>query len=109
MNFDILEQINFITSGLADSYTKLSKDALRSFVERAASFDEGYMEEMGFLEENESASDLIYDEEEAFDYIVGEFLRAPDYRKWKTELIEDLVDDYLEFKYDFLVSKGLVE
>jgi hypothetical protein len=109
MDFNILEQINFITSGLGKSYKQLSENVIRAFVEKAVSFDEGYMEEMGFLDDEATTQDLIYDEDEAFDYIVGEFLRAPEYRKWKSDLLEDLVDDFLELKYDFLVSKGLVE
>lgn len=109
MEFDILEQINFITSGLEKIYNQLSESERRAFVEKAVAFDEGYMKEMGFLVEEETTQDLIYDEDEAFDYIVGEFFKSPDYRKWKDDVLEDLVDDFLELKYDYLVSKDLVE
>ena len=109
MDFDRQEQIRFICSGLKENYRQLSERDARAFVEKAVSFDEGYMKEMGFFEEEETDQDMIYDEEDAFHYILGEFYKTPEYRKWKDNLLEDLVDDFLELKYDYLLSKGLVE
>jgi hypothetical protein len=109
MEFDKQEEIRFISSGLEKGYKKLSEKERMDFVEKAVSFDEGYMKEMGFLDEEETDKDLIYDEDEAFDYILGEFYKTPEYRKWKDDQLEDLVDDFLELKYDYLLSKGLVE
>jgi hypothetical protein len=109
MEFDRQEEIRFISDGLEKNYKQLSEKERKDFVEKAVSFDEGYMKEMGFLDEDETDKNLIYDEEEAFDYILGEFYKSPEFRKWKNELLEDLVDDFLELKYDYLESKGLVE
>lgn len=109
MEFDKQEEIRFISDRLEKDYRQLSEKERTDFVEKAVSFDEGYMKEMGFLDEEETDKDMIYDEDEAFDYILGEFFKAPEYRKWKDGQLEDLVDDFLELKYDYMLSKGLVE
>lgn len=109
MEFDRQEEIRYICDRLEENYKQLTETERKDFVEKAVSFDEGYMKEMGFFDEEEAHQDFIYDEEEAFDYILGEFYKASEFRKWKNELLEDLVDDFLELKYDYLESKGLVE
>ena len=87
----------------------LSENDTAAFVETAVSLDEAYMKEMGFFSEEETDREMIYDEEDAFQYIFDGFLQTEKYREWKEELLEDLVDDFLERKYDYLLSKGLVE
>ena len=107
--FDKQEAIRFISKGLEKLHSQLSEKESLEFTQKAFSFDEFYMTEMGFYEEQENENDLIYDEEDAFHYILGEFYKTREYRKWKDAILEDLTDDYLELKYDFLASKGLVE
>lgn len=111
MNFDLHEAIRFISNGLKKLHNQLSDKESLEFTQKAFSFDEAYMREMGFYdeEEDENERDLIYDEEDAFHYILGEFYKTREYRKWKDAVIEDLIDDFLELKYDYLASIGLVE
>jgi len=108
MDFDKQEAIQFIRSGLARYHSDMSEKDRLAFTQAAYSFDEGYMKEMGFFDEEDSKNQ-IYDEEDAFNYILGEFYKTAEYRKWKDDLLEDMVDDYLELKYDYLLEKGLVE
>ncbi|HHY82117.1 MAG TPA: hypothetical protein GX505_05490 [Clostridiales bacterium] len=109
MEFDKQEAIKFISSGLAQYHSGMSDKERLAFTQAAYSFDKKYMKEMGFFDGDGNEDNLIYDEEDAFNYILGEFYKTAEYRKWKDALLEDMVDDYLELKYDYLVSKGLVE
>lgn len=105
------EAVHFITDRLLSDYKQLAAEVVKSFVERALVLDEGYMEEMGFFDydlENNNV-DLIYDEEDAFNYILSDLVKDPEYKKLKSNLLEDLIDDFLENKYDYLLSKGLVD
>ena len=109
MDFNKQEAIIFISKGLGVNHSQLDENERQAFTQRAFTFDEAYMTEMGFYDEEEPDEDLTYDEEDAFNYILGEFYKTTEYRKWKDALLEDLVDDYLELKYDYLISKNLVE
>jgi hypothetical protein len=109
LGFNKQEAIQFISKGLEENHSQLSEEERQAFTQNAFAFDEAYMKEMGFYDEEESDEDLTYDEEDAFHYILGEFYKTTKYRKCKDTLLEDLVDDYLELKYDYLISKNLVE
>lgn len=109
MDFNKQEAIQFISKGLGVNHSQLDEKERLAFTQMAFAFDESYMTEMGFYDEEESDGDLTYDEEDAFHYILGEFYKTTEYRKWKDALLEDLVDDYLELKYDYLISKNLVD
>jgi hypothetical protein len=109
MDFNKNEAIRFISEGLAKHHSQLTEQERLAFTHRAFSFDEAYMKEMGFFSEDETGEDLIYDEEDAFNFILGEFYKTAEYRKWKEAFLEDMIDDYLELKYDYLLSKDLVE
>ncbi len=109
MDFNKQEAIQFISKGLGVNHSHLDENERLTFTQRAFAFDEAYMTEMGFYDEGESDEDLTYDEEDAFNYILGEFYKTKEYRKWKDTLLEDVVDDYIELKYDYLISKNLVE
>ena len=109
MEYDKQEAIQYIEKGLKQRYSKLSEAEAQGVVQKAFIFDESYMKEIGLFSEEESEQDLIYDEEDAFHYILGEFYKSNEYRKWKETLLEDIIDDFLELKYDYLVSKDLVE
>jgi|SRR5665647_836029 len=111
VSYDNEEALDFIFTKLATDYKQLSAEDLKTFIERASILDDGYMTEMGFFdsEDTQAEKGLIYDEEDAFNYILSDLSKKPEYKKWKDDLLEDLIDYYLECKYDFLLSKDLVE
>ena len=113
VSYDKEEALDFIFTKLANDYKQLSAEDLKTFIEKAAILDDGYMTEMGFFDsedtQEQAEKGLIYDEEDAFNYILSDLSKKPEYKKWKDDLLEDLIDDYLECKYDFLLSKDLVD
>ena len=109
-SYNIEEALEFIFDKLEKDYKQISAVELKTFIQKAAELDDGYMTEMGFFEDEDTQAEkgLIYDEEDAYNYILDDLSKKPEYRKWKDDLLEDLIDEYIERKYDFLVSKDLV-
>lgn len=109
MQFRRQEAAAYIFEKLKQGQYPIPEADLRQFVADAAVQEDGYMEASGFFSEEAGEDDVIYDEEDAFNYILGGLLQMPRYKKWKDSMTEDMVDDYLEYKYDFMVEAGLVE
>lgn len=109
MQFRRQEAAAFIFEKLKQDPYPIPEGDLRQFVADAADQEDRYMAESGFFSEETGDDDVIYDEEDAFHYILGGLLQMPRYKTWKESMVEDLVDDYLEYNYDFMVEAGLVE
>ena len=89
---------------------KFTLAELKDIISDCMKQEEEYMRELGvFSEDTGDEKDIIYDEEDAFNYILGGLSRDSKYKKLKDGVLEDLVDDYLEYNYDYMVSAGLVE
>lgn|GEM_PF-2832974 len=111
--YNVDQAMEYIYQKVRDSgkYAELGEEMLRNLIQDMIDLEEGYMEEAGILleEEDEMEEEAIYDEEDAFHYIFDELRNKKAYRKIPEEILEELVDDYLEYNYEYMESIGLID
>ncbi len=109
VNYDRKEAEAFVLKTFLKGDLLIPEADLKQLVSDCMKHDDEYMKESGFFSEDADAEEVTYDEEDAFNFILGGLSQNPRYKKWKGPMLEDLIDDYLEYNYDYMVSAGLVE
>ncbi|WP_129723231.1 hypothetical protein [Xylanivirga thermophila] len=106
--FDYIK-VNMVNSGL---YSDMNGEFLEKFIQGAMESDEKYMKEAGiFSDENAPHpldEEVIYDEEDAFNFILQDMRQNNEYRNIKDQELEDMIDDYLAYNIQYMEDIGII-
>ncbi len=107
--YDKEEALRFILTRINRREHASLSEMIDSLIAQAIDADLAFMHETGVLDEEGNAGDSYYEEDDAFEYIVETLAEANDLSPEAAVKMASLVDDFMDFQQDYLVSKGLVQ